>query len=285
MTLYFYRDTNLYLFVLLSGSRPKSLFWVYKALSGLIPPSFPVSISITLSFPSVPLTVNLFYLFKWAISLPATSSSSCLVAWEGQSSLAHWTPIHLSKYHFLREAFLAFQVGSAPQLQTLKTSCTFSLLYDYLINVFYLTWLWASGGQGLSQILVIIILTDLVFCLWPHSPSHPFIIYCLFLNTDFEIIIILCTIPVPPLQHTTRDRGYASNPERYSTTKKSEVAFERNLLAMGAKGIAFHELIRGQENKCRRKSYSKPRKPEQLKIRKPHFGLCMWHKTSMLNFL
>lgn len=180
MTLYFYRDTNLYLFVLLSGSRPKSLFWVCKALSGLIPPSFPVSISITLSFPSVPLTVNLFYLFKWAISLPATSSSSCLVAWEGQSSLAHWIPIHLSKYHFLREAFLAFQVGSARQLQTLKTSCTFSLLYYYLINVFYQTWLWASGGQELSQILVIIILTDLVFCLWPHSLSHPFIIYCLF---------------------------------------------------------------------------------------------------------
>ena len=83
LSFYLYRDTHLHLFVLISGSRLKFLSWVCKALSGLIPHSFPASISIILSFSSVPVKVNFFHLLKWAMSPPATSSFCCLVAEEG----------------------------------------------------------------------------------------------------------------------------------------------------------------------------------------------------------
>lgn len=97
-----FENTNLlqsWLFIFIETQTFISLHWFQvqdqnlypgsnKALSGLIPPSFPASVSITLSFSSVPGTVNFFHLLKWAMSPPATGSSCCLVAAEGQSSLA-----------------------------------------------------------------------------------------------------------------------------------------------------------------------------------------------------
>lgn len=99
------------------------------------------------------------------------SSSCCLAAQEVLVSLAHVMPIHrqISSIAFSGKLSVASEAGSVPQLQTCKASCTFDYCVLHNLTV-------RPGGQGMGEILVIIIVAAQVFCLGPCSLSHSFTI-------------------------------------------------------------------------------------------------------------